>query len=166
MYAVISTGGKQYRLEQGDLIKVESLKGAVGDKVVFDEVLAMGDEKTSKIGTPLIAGAEVIGTIVEHGRGTKVKVLKFKRRKMYRKKSGHRQQFTSVKIDSIASGEKAEKRQAATRKGKPAEPRSKEKAAQGGTVAAKKTTATPKKRKAAKKPATSAAKSSNNKAQE
>jgi large subunit ribosomal protein L21 len=147
MYAVISTGGKQYRLEQGDLIKVESLKGAVGDKVVFDEILAMGDEKTSQIGTPLLAGAQVIGTIVEQGRGPKVKVLKFKRRKMYRKKTGHRQQFTAVKIDSISSGEKAAKKPAAARKRKPAATKSE------GKEAAK-TAAAPKKRKpAAKKPA-------------
>ena len=101
MYAVINSGGKQYRLKQGDLVKVESLQGAVGDKVVFDQVLVMGDEESANFGTPLITGAEVLGTIVEHGKRTKVKVLKFKRRKMHRKLNGHRQQYTSVKIDEI-----------------------------------------------------------------
>lgn len=107
MYAVISTGGKQYRFEQGDLIKVEALKGAVGDQIVFDEVLALGDGESLQVGTPLVAGAQVLGTIVEQGKGSKVTVLKFKRRKMYRRKRGHRQLFTAVKIDKIVSGGEA-----------------------------------------------------------
>ncbi len=108
MYAVIRTGGKQYRLKQGELIQVESLKGAVGDKITFHEVLALGDENTASFGSPLVEGARVIGTIVEHGKGGKVRVLKFKRRKMYRKRTGHRQGFTSVKIDSILAAGEAE----------------------------------------------------------
>jgi large subunit ribosomal protein L21 len=147
MYAVISTGGKQYRLEQGDLIKVESLEGAVGDKVVFDEVLAVGDEKSTNIGAPVIAGAEVSGTIVEHGKGAKVTVLKFKRRKMYRKKTGHRQQFTAVKIESIVSGSQPEKKQTTTRKRKPAAAKSEKKASKGSTGSAKKAAVAAKKSK-------------------
>lgn len=108
MYAVISTGGKQYRLEQGDLVEVESLKGEVGDKVVFDQVLALGDENTANFGSPTVEGAQVIGMIVEHGKGSKITVFKFKRRKMHRKRTGHRQLFTAVKIESIVSGGKTE----------------------------------------------------------
>jgi len=150
MYAVISTGGKQYRLKQGDLIEVESLNGEVGDKVVFSDVLALGDEKTADFGSPLIAGAQVVGTIVEHGRGTKVKVLKFKRRKMYRKRTGHRQGFTSVKIDSIESsgaGESPAKKKAAPKARKPAEPEGSEKTVAKKAATAKKEPATPKKAK-------------------
>lgn len=158
MYAVISTGGKQYRLEQGDLIEVESLDGEVGDKVVFNDVLALGDETTADFGSPLISGAQVVGTIVEHGRGTKVKVLKFKRRKMYRKRTGHRQGFTSVKIDAIessGSGEAPAKKKATPKARKPAEPKGTEKKVEKKAAAADKKPAAPKKAKpAAKKPAT------------
>jgi large subunit ribosomal protein L21 len=115
MYAVISTGGKQYRFEQGDLIKVEALNGAVGDQVVFEEVLALGDGESLQVGTPLVDGAQVVGTIVEQGKASKVTVLKFKRRKMYRRKRGHRQLFTAVKIDSISSGKAKAKKKADTK---------------------------------------------------
>jgi large subunit ribosomal protein L21 len=169
MYAVISTGGKQYRLKQGDLIKVESLKGAVGDKVVFDEVLALGDEEAASFGSPLVDGAQVVGTIVEHGKGVKVKVLKFKRRKMYRKKTGHRQRFTSVKIESIVGGgsktapaeKKAQPKKTATPTVESDVPKGGKKVAKERTGAVKKKAAAPKKAKpAAKKPATRTAKSS------
>jgi large subunit ribosomal protein L21 len=156
MYAVISTGGKQYRLEQGDLVEVESLKGAVGDKVVFDEVLAIGDEETSSFGSPLVAGAQVVGTIVEQGRGAKIKVLKFKRRKMYRKKTGHRQGFTSVKIESIVDGgaKKAPAQKKTTaRKAGPDEAKGVKKGEESAGVAKKKAAAPKKAKPAAKKPA-------------
>jgi large subunit ribosomal protein L21 len=157
MYAVISTGGKQYRLEQGDLIEVESLKGEVGDKVVFNEVLALGDENAADFGSPLIDGAQVIGTIVDHGKGAKVRVVKFKRRKMYRKRTGHRQRFTSVKIDSILSGGGTEvpaEKKTPSRKRKSAESKGGEKAPEKSAGTAKKGAAQPRKAKpAAKKPA-------------
>jgi large subunit ribosomal protein L21 len=159
MYAVISTGGKQYRLQQGDLIEVESLKGEVGDQVVFDEVLAIGDEEKASFGSPLVDGAQVVGTIIEHGKGAKIKVLKFKRRKMYRKKTGHRQQFTSVKIESIverakkAPAEKEAKKKETTRETEPVETKAAKRVAKGGTGAVKKTPAPKKAKPAAKKPA-------------
>jgi len=160
MYAVISTGGKQYRLEQGDRIEVESLKGEVGDKVVFDQVLALGDEKTANFGSPSINGAQVIGKIVEHGKGSKVRVFKFKRRKMHRKRTGHRQLFTAVEIESIVSGGKTES--PAEKKTSPEKKTSRRKVADKdeAKAAAKKTPKTVKKKsaeatkpKAAKKPA-------------
>jgi len=146
MYAVISTGGKQYRLEQGDLIEVESLKGEVGDKVVFDQVLVLGDENTADFGKPSIEGAQVIGKIVEHGKGSKVTVFKFKRRKMHRKRTGHRQLFTAVKIESIESGGKT---------GAPSEKKTVKGKAKGEVKAStKKTPKTGEKKAAAKKPKT------------
>jgi len=161
MYAVISTGGKQYRLEQGDLIEVESLKGEVGDKVVFNEVLALGDENAADFGSPLIDGAQVIGTIVDHGKGAKVRVVKFKRRKMYRKRTGHRQRFTSVKIDSILSGggteapaeKKAQPKKTTSRKRKPAELKGGEKTPEKSAGTAKKAAAQPRRAKPAAKKA-------------
>jgi len=167
MYAVISTGGKQYRLEQGDLIEVESLKGEVGDQVIFEEVLAVGDEEKTSFGSPLVDGAQVVGTIIEQGKGAKVKVLKFKRRKMYRKKTGHRQRFTSVKIESIVGGgkeapaeKKAQTKSETTRKTEPGEAKAAKKAEKDSAGAVKKKTAAPEKAKpAAKKPAAKTAKS-------
>ncbi len=101
MYAVISSGGKQYRLSEGDLIDLERLDGEVGDQVVFDQVLLVSNGEAPLIGTPTVDGARVVGTIVEQGKGDKIVVFKFKRRKMYRRRTGHRQLLTSVKIESI-----------------------------------------------------------------
>lgn len=103
MYAVIKTGGKQYRVEQGDVVTIERLDGEAGDGVKFDEVLLVGAESETKIGTPNLNGASVAGTIVEQGRARKVIVFKFRRRKNYKKKNGHRQYFTRVKIDQISA---------------------------------------------------------------
>ncbi|HEY1955110.1 MAG TPA: 50S ribosomal protein L21 [Polyangiaceae bacterium] len=100
MYAVIKTGGKQYRVKQGDKIFVEKLPGNVGDAVAFEEVLLLGGESL-KLGKPIVSGAKVAGTIVEHGRGEKVIIFKFRRRKNYRRKTGHRQPFTAVQITDI-----------------------------------------------------------------
>ena len=100
MYAVIKTGGKQYRVKSGDKIFIEKLPGNVGDAVSFDEVLLLGGESV-KLGKPTVAGAKVAGTIVEHGRGEKVIIFKFRRRKNYRRKTGHRQPFTAVQITDI-----------------------------------------------------------------
>lgn len=107
MYAVINSGGKQYRLTEGDLIDLERLDGEVGDQVVFDQVLLVENGESPLIGTPTVAGAQVVGTIVEQGKGDKIVVFKFKRRKMYRRRTGHRQLLTTVKIDSIEAPGKA-----------------------------------------------------------
>jgi large subunit ribosomal protein L21 len=101
MYAVISSGGKQYRLTEGALVDVERIGGQAGDPVVFDQVLFLGDGESGRVGQPVIEGARVLGTIVEQGKGDKIVVFKFKRRKMYRRRTGHRQELTRVRIESI-----------------------------------------------------------------
>ncbi|TNF25251.1 MAG: 50S ribosomal protein L21 [Deltaproteobacteria bacterium] len=103
MYAVIKTGGKQYRVEPGDVVTVERLEGDAGDAVNFDDVLLVDADGDMKIGTPSLDGASVSGTIVEQGRARKVIVFKFRRRKNYKKKNGHRQYFTRVQIDQISA---------------------------------------------------------------
>ena len=103
MYAVIKTGGKQYRVEQGTTQAFERLDGDPGQQVTFGEVLLVGGD-TFKIGQPLVQGASVTGTIVEQGRAKKVVIFKFRRRKNYKRKKGHRQYFTRVRIDAIAAG--------------------------------------------------------------
>lgn len=100
MYAVIETGGKQYRVAPGDMIEVETLTGEVGAEVEFDRVLAVGNDGGVKAG-PDLSGARVKGTIAAHGRGDKVIVFKFKRKKQYKRTIGHRQNFTRVKIGEI-----------------------------------------------------------------
>jgi len=100
MYAVIKTGGKQYKVSAGDLLKVEKLAGAVGETIELDEVLMVGGEEV-KIGTPLLPNAKVTATIVEQGKDKKILVFKSKRRKNYRKKYGHRQPLTRLKITDI-----------------------------------------------------------------
>jgi large subunit ribosomal protein L21 len=101
MYAVVRTGGKQHRVEPGAAIRVEKLEGSVGDSVELDEVLLLGAEDGAKIGTPLVAGAKVIGTITAQGRGPKITIFKMKRRKGYRRKAGHRQSYTEIRVDKI-----------------------------------------------------------------
>jgi large subunit ribosomal protein L21 len=101
MYAVIATGGKQYRVAEGDLIRVEKLKGDEGDKVVFDEVLMLGGGGKAKIGTPMVAKAKVEAQITAQDRARKIIVFKFKRRKKYRRKQGHRQPYTELRITKI-----------------------------------------------------------------
>lgn len=103
MYAVIKTGGKQYRVEPGDVVTIERLDGDAGDSINFGEVLLVGDDAETRIGQPVVDGASVSGTIVEQGRARKVIVFKFRRRKNYKRKAGHRQQFTRVKIDQISA---------------------------------------------------------------
>ena len=97
MYAVIKTGGKQYRVAKDDVITIERLKGDAGEKITFDQVLMVGD----KAGTPLVAGAAVQGEIVEQARGDKIIVFKKKRRKDYKRTAGHRQDLTVVKITDV-----------------------------------------------------------------
>ena len=101
MYAVIRTGGKQARVAPGDSIRLEKLAGTVGDPVELPEVLLVGDEGEPRIGTPLVEGAKVIGTIMAQGRGPKIIVFKRKRRKGYRRKRGHRQAYTEVRVEKI-----------------------------------------------------------------
>ena len=100
MYAVIETGGKQYRVEPGDTVVVEKLPGIAGEKVEFP-VLLVSDDESVEIGRPTVAGAKVTGQIVEQGRDEKIIVYKFKRRKDYRRKQGHRQSYTAVKISKV-----------------------------------------------------------------
>lgn|SRR3990167_4203464 len=101
MYAVIRTGGKQYRVAQGDIVDVEKLAGQVGDKVTLGEVLFVGGNGEAKIGTPTLAEAKVTAEIMEQGKAKKVIVFKKKRRKSYSRKRGHRQQLTTLKIVEI-----------------------------------------------------------------
>ena len=101
MYAVIATGGKQYKVSEGDIVRVEKLAGEVGSKVEISEVLLVGDEGSTTIGTPTVEKAKVSGEIVEQGKDKKVLVFKKKRRKGYKKLQGHRQQYTALKIEKI-----------------------------------------------------------------
>ncbi len=101
MYAVIKTGGKQYRVSEGDRIEIEKIDGDSGSDVVFNEVLMVSRGEEIRVGTPLIAGAKVIGEIVHQGKGPKITIFKMKRRKGFRKKTGHRQDLTSLKIKEI-----------------------------------------------------------------
>ncbi len=101
MYAVIMTGGKQYRVREGDKIKIERLVAEEGASVDFDRVLMVGEGEDVKIGTPFLEGGKVTATVVDHGRRDKIKVIKFKRRKNYRKQMGHRQYFTQIEITGI-----------------------------------------------------------------
>ncbi len=103
MYAVISTGGRQYRVKQGDELRVEKLPGNPGDEIEFDKVLLVGEGADITLGTPYIPSARVKAAIVKQGRGKKIVVFKFKRRKASRKKTGHRQDYTGVRILSIVT---------------------------------------------------------------
>ena len=102
MYAVIKTGGRQYRVMQGETLRVEKLPGDVGAKVEFDQVLLVGSGEDVKLGAPLVAGATVAATIKSHGRGEKVRIIKFRRRKHHQKQMGHRQYYTEVEITGIS----------------------------------------------------------------
>ncbi len=101
MYAVIRTGGKQYRVAAGNRIKVEKLPADVGAEFTIEEVLAVGEGETVKLGTPLLAGASVTAKVVSHGRDDKVRIFKLRRRKHYQKHQGHRQSFTEIEITTI-----------------------------------------------------------------
>lgn len=101
VYAVIKTGGKQYKVSQGDVLQVEKLTGEVGDVVTLDQVLFIGGNGEVKIGTPTVSGAKVTGEIVEQGQAKKVLVFKKKRRKSYSRQRGHRQKLTKLKITEI-----------------------------------------------------------------
>lgn len=115
MYAVIETGGKQYRVQEGDVITVEKLNAEAGETVTFDKVLLMSDGKEVKVGTPYLSEA-VTGSVVENGKGKKVIIFKYKAKKDYRKKQGHRQPYTMVKIESLGGVKKAAPKKAAAPK--------------------------------------------------
>lgn len=112
MYAVIETGGKQYRVAEGDVVRVELLADEVGSRVAIDAVNLVGTDETVHIGTPRVQGAVVKATVVEHGRGRKLISFKKKRRKGYRRKIGHRQSFTALKIEEIVVPAPSEKKEA------------------------------------------------------
>jgi large subunit ribosomal protein L21 len=101
MYAVVKSGGKQYRLSPGEIVRVETLDQDVGSSVEFDQVLAVKNDQEVMIGTPLVQNAKVTGTVVQNGRAKKVIVFKYKRKKQYKVTRGHRQQYTDVKINEI-----------------------------------------------------------------
>lgn len=103
MYAVIKTGGKQYRVSAGEQVRLEALAAEVGSAVSFDQVLALGEGDALRLGAPLVAGALVKATVIAHGRGEKVKIFKMRRRKHSMKSQGHRQSYTEVRIDDISA---------------------------------------------------------------
>ncbi len=103
MYAVIKTGGKQYRVSQGETLKIETVAGEVGSAIVLDKVLMVADGDKLSVGKPLLSGAAVTATIVANGRHDKVKIFKMRRRKHYQKHQGHRQNYTEIRIDGITA---------------------------------------------------------------
>jgi large subunit ribosomal protein L21 len=104
MYAIIRTGGKQYRVQSGEQVRVESLPADVGAAIAFDQVLMVGAGDGVRVGAPLVSGAQVKATVLGHGRGDKVKIFKLRRRKHFQKSQGHRQGYTEVRIDDIVAG--------------------------------------------------------------
>lgn len=150
MYAVIATGGKQYRVSAGDVIRVEKLDAEAGSTVTFDQVLMLGEGDDARIGQPFLDGESVSGTVRAHVRGDKIDVIKFKRRKNYRKQMGHRQHYTEVEITAFANapaGQGPTGKRAAKKAGK----------APAKKAAAKKTTKKAAKKAAKKAPAKKAA---------
>jgi large subunit ribosomal protein L21 len=103
MYAVIKTGGKQYRVVAGEKIKVEQIPADVGAEITLDQVLMIGEGEAVKVGTPVVAGAKITAKVIAHGRHPKVKIFKMRRRKHYQKHQGHRQNYTELEIGSISA---------------------------------------------------------------
>lgn len=101
MYAILKTGGKQYRVQPGDTIYVERLSTPVGDKVTLEDVLFVGGEGDVRVGSPSVEKAAVVGTVLEQGRDHKIRIFKYKKRKHYRRTKGHRQSYTALRIDAI-----------------------------------------------------------------
>lgn len=102
MFAIMETGGRQYKVRPGSVLRVEKLEAAPGEQVVFDRILAVGDDSRTVIGTPCIEGASALGQVLQQGKAKKIIVFKYKAKKNYRRKQGHRQQFTEVVIRDIA----------------------------------------------------------------
>lgn len=103
MYAVIVTGGKQYRVEEGEVLRVERLVAEEGASVEFDRVLMVGEGSDVVVGTPVVEGARVAATVRAHGRGEKIRIIKFRRRKHYMRRQGHRQNYTEIQVTGIAA---------------------------------------------------------------
>lgn len=103
MYAVIKTGGKQYRVVAGEKLKVEQITADVGSEIVLDQVFMVAEGDNIKVGAPLVDGAKVTATIISHGRGEKVRIFKMRRRKHYQKHQGHRQNYTEIQINGISA---------------------------------------------------------------
>ncbi len=101
MYAVFESGGKQHRIQKGDVIRVEKLAAEMGDTLSFDQILLVGEGDSVKVGEPFVKGAQVVVEVVSQGRGEKITIIKFKRRKNYRRKQGHRQDYTAIKVVDI-----------------------------------------------------------------
>ncbi|HJP52952.1 MAG: 50S ribosomal protein L21 [Pseudomonadales bacterium] len=104
MYAVIKSGGKQHRVEPGELLELEKLNVEAGETVDFEEVMLIGDGDDVKIGAPYVEGGKVTAEVIEHGRGDKINIIKMRRRKHYRRQAGHRQSYTKIKITEISGG--------------------------------------------------------------
>ena len=156
MFAVVKTGGKQYKVAENDIIKVERLPGDAGSAVTLDQVLAVGDDKGVKVGSPLVAGTVVSAEIVEQTRGDKIIVFKKKRRKNYRRTRGHRQELTVLRITGIGGARKAAPKKAAAKPAEEAKPAPKPEAktqAKAETKTAAKPAAKPAAKAPAKKPA-------------
>ena len=102
MYAVIKTGGKQYRVAAGEKLKIEQIPAEVGAEITLDQILMLGEGEAVKIGAPLLAGASVKATVLTQGRHDKIRIFKMRRRKHYQKHQGHRQNYTEIRIDAIA----------------------------------------------------------------
>ena len=152
MFAVVKTGGKQYKVAENDIIKVERLPGDAGSAVTLDQVLAVGDDKGVKVGSPLVAGTVVSAEIVEQTRGDKIIVFKKKRRKNYRRTRGHRQELTVLRITGIGGAKKAAPKKAAAKPAEEAKPAPKPEA-KTQAKAETKTAAKPAAKAPAKKPA-------------
>lgn len=103
MYAVIKSGGKQYRVIQGETLKVETIIGEIGSAIILDKVLMVGSGDAVSVGKPLLTGAKVTATIISNGRGDKIRIFKMRRRKHYQKHQGHRQNYTEIRIDGISA---------------------------------------------------------------
>jgi large subunit ribosomal protein L21 len=102
MYAIVNSGGKQYKIREGEILRIEKVTGEIGSEILFDQVLMVSDGENVTIGQPNLENVEIRGHVVEQGKAKKIIVFKYKRRKRYRRKQGHRQQYTAVKIDKIA----------------------------------------------------------------
>ena len=148
VHAIFETGGKQYRVKEGDEIYIELLDAADNTKVKFDKVLAIIDEDDYMIGTPLVDGATVTGTVIKSGKAKKIIVFKMKRRKGYRRKQGHRQAYTKIQIDKISAKSRTAKKETKAEKDNAVEnavaPKKEEAPAAKKTAAPKKTTTTKK----------------------
>ena len=119
MYAVFKTGGKQYRAATGDILKIEKLDAEKGATVELDQVLMVGEGEKVKVGSPYLKGGKVTATVVEHGRGEKIQVIKFKRRKHHMKRMGHRQDYTRIEITGIAASAAKKKKVSKVKAEKP-----------------------------------------------